>query len=170
MYEFEVTTFGTPQHTSSVTVGAVCRAFGFTLAVLDAPVPNNIWKVKLVREEGREVDLERSVPRGWSSRNARLIEPGRFRQYGMQFMLSGGVSANVTANVSGRASAFTAGVILSEMPDALSEIWITDIGTEMSGCQPFYVDPAVTYGGFAADLHDPVILNWYFESQLPDAL
>ena len=137
---------------------------------MEAPDPNNIWRVKLVREEGREVDLDRKIPRRWSSRNARLIDVGPFRQYGMRFMLSGGVSADVTANVSGRASAFTAGVILSEMPDALSEIWITDIGTEVGGCQPVYVDPAVTYGGFAADLHDPVILNWYFGAPLPDAL
>lgn len=164
MYEFELTTFGTPQRTLRVTVGAMCRAFGFTLAVLEAPDPNTIWKVKLVREAGREVDLERKIGRDLSSQNARLIDPNRFRMYGMQFILSQGVSADVTAYVSGRASAFTAGVILSEMPDALSEIWITDIGTEMNGCQPLDVDPALEYGGFVADLHDPVILNWYFGS------
>lgn len=66
------------------------------------------------------------------------------------------------ACVSGRASAFTNGAMLSDAPDAMFEIWIDDIATEVGGCLPKRVDPSRKYGGLEYDLRDPLVLNWSY--------
>lgn len=161
-YEFALTPFAGGE-VERVSVLAECRAFGFTLAALQASDPNNVWKVRLVSDDGRELDPydveEWRVPREYSSSDVKYDERSvPLRAYEVDFELFGGCRSRVGFGVVGRANVFTAAAIYSDTPDAVMDTWITSVGTEMGGDYLCSIRQEEKYGGVMVDLNDSIII------------
>lgn len=143
---------------------AQSRALGFSLAASQATDPNNVWRVRLVRDNGCVLDPAAAEgadvpPEYASSRSYPLPDGVPLRSYTVYSDLFGGAQARVGVDVSGRANAFTAGIAASNTPDDIREIWLDRIASEI-GDSPrsgFYIDENKKYGGVLVDLRDPMI-------------
>ena len=163
-YEFHLTPFAGGA-VETVRVMAQNRALGFSLAASQAADPNNVWKVRLIRDNGRVLDpddfRESDVPSEFSSPHSYPLPSDDIllRSYDVYFDLFGGVQAREGVSVSGRINAFTAGVMESDAADAVREVWLDLVarstGNPVDGGD--YIDETKKYGGITVDLHDPVI-------------
>ena len=141
------------------------RALGFSLAASQATDPNNVWKVRLVRDNGCVLDPDNAegadVPRAHaSSRSYRMPDDDvPLRWYDVYFDLFGGAQARAAVYVIGRVNVFTAGVAASDTPDEIREVWPDRVakrqGEDLYGGN--YIDGKRNYGGVTVDLRDPVI-------------
>lgn len=162
LYDFELTPFaGGP--VERVQVAAVSRGFAFSLAAAQAIDPNNIWKARLVQDEGRKLDPEDfdeyMVPCGFESvARYRMHGPAGavLRPYHFGVTLFGGVWTSVGAGSYGRVHAFTAAVFNTSTPDAVMEVGLVAITEEEGGGGPDReLDTSRLYGGVTFDLNDP---------------
>ena len=159
-YDFELVPFagGT---VARVQVAAINRAFAFSMAAACAADPNDLWKVRLVRDGGRDLDPssmdEWNVPAGHESpRSARYLD-GSARGYGCSVQLFGGGGTVAHFFASGRVNVFTEASFATSTPDGVMEVelWtVSDVEDEYLSWQ---IDPTLKYGGVTADLDDPVI-------------
>ena len=164
-FDFELVPFagGTVER---VRVATINRAFAFSMAAARAVDPNDLWKVRLVRDGGRDLDPssmdEWNVPAGHeSTRSARLVSErlGDWsgRGYSCSIALFGGGEAGETFLSSGRVNVFTEAAFASSTPDGVMEVelWtVSDVEDEYLSWQ---IDPTLKYGGVTADLNDPLI-------------
>lgn len=126
-YEYHVTPFAGGA-VEQVRVLAQNRGLGFSLAASQATDPNNVWKVRLVRDNGCVLDPDGAegsdVPREHSSSRSYPAPDGDIpvRRYDVYFDLFGGAQARAGVYVSGRINVFTAGVAASDTPDDIREI------------------------------------------------
>ena len=161
-YDFDVTPFAGGE-VERVSIMTEYRALGFTLAALQATDPSNVWKVRLVRDNGRELDPydveEWRVPAEYKSRNVRPFqELGELRTYEVTFTLFGLAEAREFPSVIGRPNVFTVAAIDSSTPDAIMETELTMV-SKTSGDNPaggYMINKDKKYGGVTVDLGDPL--------------
>ena len=145
-----------------VTVMAENRAIGFSRAASQSADPNSVWKVRIVRDNGRYLDrndtdahqlpLEHCTP---SIRWHPDYMP--YRAYIVYFDLFGRVQADEGAGVSGRINVFTAGAMLSDTPDNIWQVWLYAVASKPGDKFDFYfIDENKRYGGVTVDLTDPL--------------
>ena len=161
-YEYYLTPFAGGA-VERVMVVADNRALGFSFAASQAADPNNVWKVRLVRDNGRvldpndikEVEVTDQLS---SSYSYPLPDDIPLRSYEVYFDLFGGSQAREGVSVAGRVNAFTAGVAASDNPDAIREVWLYFVarstGNPVDG--GYYIDGNKKYGAVMVDLDDPV--------------
>ena len=172
--DFELTPFAGGV-TERVTVMAEHRAFGFSLAAAQAADPNNVWKVRLIRDNGKVLDPDDIDERNWDvpfgsdpqiyttpddmlPRTALRGCNTALRGYGLWFDLLGRCEATETPSVMGRVNAFTGGVIWSDTPNDVAEIRLYTINID--GDYYEEVDENKKYGGIVVDLDDPPHWIW----------
>ena len=172
-YDFDLTPFadGAVAH---VQVHARNRAIAFTLAALQATDPANVWKVALVRDNGRILDPDdvqesHRVPQEYDSQQTRepmdldgfleqhtndsmnLTTP---RGYDVGLELFGGGGTGFGIRADRRVESFTRAALDSATPDAVYEIELRGVGAD----QPdiiYETDPTQKYGGVTVDLTEP---------------
>lgn len=135
------------------------RGSAFTLAAIQASDSQNVWKITLVRDNGRlldpmDVEEHNRVPAGWTTPLSLSEDFGgaKWWMYDLGFELFGGVEADEGAPAIDRADAFTGGVINSTTPDDIRCIWLRSVCNEMD--RVFEFDPRRKYGGVTFDLVD----------------
>ena len=158
-FEFELTLFGGGRE--QVQVMASSRAVGFTAAALQAADPNNVWKVRLLRDRGRylpededlsDPDVPVVISEGeYSPRGFGRPIPS-WRGYDVYFELFTLAIAREYVRVPGRPNVFSAGAIASEYPDSVMEVRIDSIVD--NGAFQHEVDGRKMYGGVTVDLKD----------------
>ena len=161
--EYEVVPFA-GREAETITVLAEHRAIGFSLAAAKVHDPADVWKVRLLRDNGRFLDPNDPE----SSQNIPLLHDPevylnleisenqiyKFRSYELYFDMFGNCEAREGVTVAGRWNAFTAAVLASDMVgNAVYEVWHSSIDAND-------VDPAVEYGGVYVDLNDTPHWMW----------
>ena len=133
------------------------RGSAFTLAAIQASDAQNVWKITLVRDNGRvldpmDVEEHNRVHSGWTTPLSQSEDFGgaKWWMYDLGFELFGGVEADEAAAAIDRAHAFTGGVIASTTPDDVRCIWLRSVCNEMD--RVFEFDPRRIYGGVTFDL------------------
>ena len=159
-----------------VKVMALNRAYGFTLAALQGTDPNNVWKVRLVKDVDRYLDPKdpdgRILQDGYQmsfTSGAQYDRSAIGRIYSARFMLFGLAGSSMSVGGVGRASVFTATAIeVDPTPDDVVEVWInmvSNVRIPESGFGEEYYDYGETsdqqyvrrnlkYGGVTIDLQD----------------
>ena len=166
-YDFELVPFagGT---VARVQVAAINRAFAFSMAAACAADPNDLWKVRLVSDGGRDLDPssmdEWNVPAGPESDLSERLVSDRLdwsgRGYGCSIQLFGGAETVEGFFASGRVNVFTAAAFETSTPDGVMgvELWtVDDSEDDYVTNRTLLIDPTLKYGGVTADLDDPVI-------------
>ena len=145
-----------------VVVMAEHRALGFSLAAAEARDPNDIWKVRILRDNGvfldpEDVDASQNIPLEHDPviREKFGFDPIEYRDYVVQFDLFGHCEADEGVSAVGRWTSFTAAALASEAVGGndVLELWIYVIGEQE-------VDVTKKYGGITVDLHDEPIWPW----------
>lgn len=158
-YEFDVTPFADGE-VERISILSPNRAFGFTLAVSQTPDPDNVWRVRLVRENGREIDSGDVIPRqNHSPGGARFQEKlGIPRSYAVELEFFGVCTALQGARVVGRVNAFAEAVMESATPDSVIEARLWSIAGDAGSYseEDLELDGSKKYGGVTVDLDDPV--------------
>ena len=158
-YEFEVTPFAGTE-VERIAVMSPNRAFGFTLAVSQAPDPNNVWRVRIVRDNGREIDSGDVIPRqNRSPGGARFEEKlGIPRSYAVELEFFGACTTLQGARVVGRVNAFAEAVMESTTPDSVIEARLWSIAGDAGpySKEDLELDGSKKYGGVTIDIDEPV--------------
>ncbi len=148
-----------------VQVAAINRAFAFSMAAACAADPNDLWKVRLVRDGRRNLDPssmdEWNVPAGHESGPSERLVSERLdwsgRGYGCSIRLFGGAEAVEHFISSGRVNVFTEAAFASSTPDGIMEVELWTVSDVKDEYLSWQIDPTLKYGGVTADLDDPVI-------------
>ena len=158
-FQFELTLFGSGRE--QVQVMASSRAVGFTAAALQAADPNNVWKVRLLRDSGRylpeaedlsDPDVPVVISEGeYSPRGFGRTIPS-WRGYSVYFELFTLGADDEYVCVPGRPNVFSAGAIASRYPDRVMEVSIYLIVDD--GGFEHEVDGRKMYGGVTVDMKD----------------
>ena len=172
--EYDLTPFVGP--VERVRVMALNRAYGFTLAALQASDPNNIWKVRLVKDVDHYLDRknveDRIVQDGYQSSftsGAQYDRSAVGRAYNADFTLFGLAGSGGSIVGVGRANVFTATAIeVDPSPDNVVEVRINMVSNLRlldSGEEYYdygdewdlqYFKQNRKYGGVTIDLKDEV--------------
>ena len=171
-FEFELTMFGGDREL--VQVMGKSRAAGFAGAPLKAGDPNNVWKVRVVRDSGLYLVPEREKEE-WNNPhipffvvpdtevvvpNGELSPLGygasdRQRDYRMEWTFFNGVCDAEIVGVSERPNAFVACAIDTEYPDSVMQVIL--FGVLDDRAIPIEVDIGKKYGAVTFDLKDPFV-------------
>jgi len=157
-YEFDLTLFESGA-IERVSIMAPNRAYGFTRAAQQSTDPNNVWKVRLVRENGRELDpydlREWKVPPAHDSSKMLSTEwRNTPRTYNVDFVLFGGAEDYEQPSAVGRINAFTEAVLDTTTPDGVMEVALSAVCDEND--IGYVTDGNKEYGGVTFDLDDLV--------------
>ena len=163
VYDFTVTPFAEGE-IEYIQIKAKNRAYGFTLAAAQASDPNNVWRIKLMRENGRTLNPaspeEWSVPSEYKSPTNTLYHKCDIplRVYDVEITLFGGAYFTEGACVAGRVHAFAEALMNSTTPDGAVEVVMKRIGDAPgdAATKMLFIDPSMKYGGITVDLSDPV--------------
>lgn len=158
-YEFEVTPFADGE-VERIVVMSPNRAFGFTLAASQASDPNNVWRVRLVRDNGYKIDSGDVIPRQNRSPGGALFERklGTRRSYAVELEFFGACTALQGARVVGRVNAFAEAVMESTTPESVVEARLWSIAGTAGAYseEDLELDGSKKYGGVTVDLDAPV--------------
>ena len=177
-FEFELTFFGGDRQLVQV-VGR-SRAHGFAGAPLKAADPNNVWKVRVVRDSGLYLVSEFGKHRKkWDDPHPHIpvfvvpatesvVPNGEFsptgysagdhvRTYHMDWVFFNGALDMEMPDVSGRPNAFAACAMDTQYPDSVMEVSITSVCERDYNNTPHEVDVGKEYGGVTLDLKDPFV-------------
>lgn len=159
--EYEVVPFaGGP--VERVEVMAEHRALGFSLAAAKARDPNDVWKVRILRDNGvfldpEDVDASQNIPLEHDPiiRHRFAFAGIEYRNYVVAFDLFGHCEADEGIGASGRWNSFAAAALASDAVGGndVLELWIYVIGEQE-------VDVTKKYGGITIDLHDKPLWPW----------
>ena len=177
-FEFELTYFGGDRQL--VQVMGRSRAHGFAGAPLEAADPNNVWKVRVVRDSGLYLVPELGERRKkWDNPHPHIpvfvvpatetvVPNGEFsptgyfagdhvRAYNMEWIFFNRTLGGELPAVSGRPNAFAACAMDTIYPDNVREVSIASVCDRDYDNTPHEVDPDKEYGGVTLDLKDPVV-------------
>ena len=158
-FGFALTPFGGGP-VEHVTARSINRGFAFSCAVSRAKDPNNIWKARLLRDEGRDLDPhdveEYRVPPGREAFGSDRYVDRLGRIYSVSITLFGDAGSVETVDALGRINVFTEAAFESTTPDAVVEVRLLMV-QDTSGQHAHEFDPQQRRGGVTIDLHDPVV-------------